>query len=172
MRTAYLLEMAALLAIGAACAGGAVSPLRAQTPPAMPNPANPAASQGGQELRWGPAPDVFPAGAEMAVLQGDPSAAGEIFTVRMRMPDGYIIPAHWHPTDEHVTVLQGTLMVGLGDRYDPSRFVATLGPGGFITAKAHMNHYVMAHGPTVVQVHAMGPFEMTYVNPADDPRGH
>src|SRR5690348_7705036 len=105
MRTAYLLEMAALLAIGAACAGGAVSPLQAQTPPGMPNPANPAASNSGQALNWVPAPDVFPAGAEMAVLQGDPSAAGEIFTVRMRMPDGYIIPAHWHPTDEHVTVL-------------------------------------------------------------------
>jgi quercetin dioxygenase-like cupin family protein len=121
---------------------------------------------------WGPAPGIFPAGAQMAVMQGDPSAAGQIFTVRLRLPDGYSIPAHWHPTDEHVTVLSGTLLVGVGDRFNPSGFLPPLGPGGFITAAAHMNHFAMARGQTEIQVHALGPFAMTYVNPADDPSRH
>lgn len=175
MRTGYLLGMAALLAIGAACAEGEVNPLRAQMPSGRTGPANPAARSASPQdegFHWGPAPAVFPKGAEMAVLDGDPSAAGKSFIVRLRFSNGYVIPAHWHPTDENVTVIEGTLMVGLGDRYDPSRFAATLRPGGFITAKAHMNHYVMARGRTEVQVQAMGPFEMTYVNPADDPRKH
>ena len=121
---------------------------------------------------WGPAPAAFPAGAEMAVLQGDPGAAGEIFTVRLRFPNGYVLPAHWHPTDEHVTVISGTFLVGLGDRFDQEAFVPPLRAGGFITAPAHVNHFAMARGRTEVQVHAIGPFAMTYVDPADDPRNH
>ncbi|HEU4630566.1 MAG TPA: cupin domain-containing protein, partial [Gemmatimonadaceae bacterium] len=124
-----------------------------------------------QELHWGPAPDAFPAGAEMAVLQGDPGAAGALFTVRLRFPDGYILPAHWHPTDEHVTVIAGTFLVGVGDHLDRGKFLPPLRAGGFITANAHMNHFAMARGRTEVQVHAIGPFAMTYVDPADDPRG-
>ena len=54
------------------------------------------------ELKWGPAPAIFPAGAKMAVLQGDPGKPG-LFTVRLDMPDGYRIPPHWHPADEHIT---------------------------------------------------------------------
>jgi quercetin dioxygenase-like cupin family protein len=122
------------------------------------------------EIEFGPAPDVFPAGAEMAVMQGDPSVAGEVFTVRLRFPDGYVLPPHWHPTDEHVTVISGTLLVGLGDTFDEAAFLPPLEAGGFITAPANANHFAMAQGATEVQVHAIGPFELTYVNPDDDPR--
>jgi quercetin dioxygenase-like cupin family protein len=118
-------------------------------------------------LNWGPAPAVFPAGAKMAVLQGDPSKA-ELFTVRLDMPLGYTIPPHFHPTDEHVTVISGTFLVGMGDTVDRSKMM-TLPAGGFVTAGAKMHHYAIAKGHTVVQVHAMGPFQLTYVNPADDP---
>jgi quercetin dioxygenase-like cupin family protein len=69
-------------------------------------------------IKFGPAPAVFPAGAEMAVLQGDPGVAGAIFTVRLRFPDGYVLPAHFHPTDEHVTVISGKFLVGIGDKFD------------------------------------------------------
>jgi hypothetical protein len=171
MRTAYLLGAAALLATSAACADRDATPLQAQTPAATPGSPAEARSASPQEdgFAWGPAPAIFPAGAEMAVLQGDPSAAGEVFTVRLRLPNGYVLPPHWHPTDENVTVIRGTFLVGIGDRFDPSRFAATLRPGGFITAHARMNHYAVARGPTEVQVHAMGPFALTYVNPADDP---
>lgn len=118
--------------------------------------------------QWGPAPAFFPAGARFAVLQGNPGEDG-VFTVRLEMPDGYMIPPHWHPTDEHVTVISGELRLGMGDAVDTTS-VMTLNSGGFITAAAEAHHYAIAEGKTVVQVHGMGPFTITYVNPADDPR--
>lgn len=122
------------------------------------------------KIEFALAPPVFPAGAELAVLQGDPHVAGEVFTVRLRFPDGYVVPAHWHPTDEHVTVISGTLLVGLGDTFDEKALLPPLETGGFITAPANVNHFATARGETEVQVHAIGPFELTYVNPEDDPR--
>jgi len=119
------------------------------------------------ELKWGPAPAVFPAGAKLAVLQGDPGGTG-LFTVRLDLPNGYTIMPHFHPTDEHVTVIQGTFLVGMGDAADFTKSQA-LPPGGFITAGANMHHFARAKGHTVVQVTAMGPFALTYVNPSDDP---
>ena len=129
-----------------------------------------ALAQGGADpaIKWGPAPAVFPAGAQMAVLQGDPSGTG-LFTVRLRLPNGYKIPPHTHPTDEHVTVVSGSFSVGMGKTFDPSKMMA-LSAGGFATAPANEAHYAVAKGATVVQVHAMGPFAMTYVNPADTPK--
>ena len=58
-----------------------------------------------KEIKWGPAPPVVPKGAEAAVLDGDPFKDGSFYTLRLKMPDGYKIPPHWHPTDENVTVL-------------------------------------------------------------------
>ena len=124
------------------------------------------ASQGG--VTWGPAPAVFPAGAQMAVLQGDPSGSA-LFTVRLRLPDGYKLAPHTHPTDEHVTVISGTFRVGMGTTIDPKGMM-TLQPGGFVTAPANHAHYAIAQGVTIVQVHALGPFALTYVNPADNPQ--
>jgi quercetin dioxygenase-like cupin family protein len=114
-----------------------------------------------------PGPASFPAGSEIAVLQGDPSQAAP-YTVRVRLPDGYRLPPHFHPTDENVTVVEGTFLVGMGDVID-LQSVTTLGTGGFITAPAGGHHFAVARGRTVVQVHGMGPFAITYVNPADDP---
>jgi quercetin dioxygenase-like cupin family protein len=118
-------------------------------------------------LKWGPAPAVFVAGAKMAVLQGDPSKT-EQFTIRLDLPSGYTIAPHFHPTDEHVTVIEGTFLVGMGDKLDASKTMA-LPVGGFVTAGANQHHFGIAKGRTIVQVHAMGPFALTYVNPADDP---
>ena len=120
-----------------------------------------------QAIQWGPAPPNLPAGAKLAVLQGDPSKDG-LFTIRLDMPDGYKIPPHFHPTDENVTVVEGTFLVGMGDKLDPAQTTA-LPAGGFVTAGAGQHHFGIAKGHTVVQVHAMGPFALTYVNPADDP---
>ena len=119
-------------------------------------------------VKWGPAPPFFPAGARFMVLQGDPSTTG-IFTVRLEMPPGYTIRPHFHPTDEHVTVVTGTLILGMGDSVR-TRGAHALTAGGFITAKAQEHHFAVARGRTVVQVHGQGPFAITYVNPKDDPR--
>ena len=120
-------------------------------------------------LTWGPAPAAFPSGAKMAVVSGDPSKAAP-FTVELSMPDGYRIPPHFHPTDETVEVKDGTFLVGMGDTLDVSKTdTMKVGAKGSLPAKAH--HYAVARGAVVVSVTSMGPFAMTYVNPADDPRG-
>jgi uncharacterized RmlC-like cupin family protein len=120
-----------------------------------------------KEVKWGPAPPILPKGAMMAVMAGDPGAAG-LVSVRLKMPAGYKIPAHWHPTDEQVTVLSGTLAIGMGDKLDETKGV-TLRAGGFGVAPAHMNHYAWTKTGAVIQINLMGPFALTYVNAADDP---
>ena len=127
-----------------------------------------AAKTGGDGLKWGPAPAVFPAGAQMAVVQGDPGSSS-LFTVRLRFPNGYKIAPHTHPTDENLTIISGSFRVGMGKTFDEKQMM-TLKTGGFATAPANMAHYAEAHGTTVVQVHAIGPFSLTYVNPADTPK--
>ena len=120
------------------------------------------------QIKFGPAPAIFPPGAEFAVVQGDPSVAGQIFTVRLRFPNGYVLPPHRHPTDEHVTVLRGTFLFGRGEDFSPHALTAYKA-GGFVSAGANMAHFASARGVTEVQVHAIGPFQLTYVHPEDDP---
>ena len=122
------------------------------------------------DLHWGPAPAVFPKGAEMAVVTGDPSKAAP-FTVELKMPNGYRIPPHFHPTDETVEIVQGTFLFGMGDVFDVAKTKPMpMGDKGTIPAKMH--HFATAQGPTIVAVSAMGPFAITYVNMADDPTMH
>jgi len=134
--------------------------------PALHSQAAPAAKPSGP--RWGPAPAVFPSGAKMAVLSGDPGMAAP-FTVELAFPAGYRIPPHSHPTAETVTVKKGTLLVGMGDTFDASKAKPMqVGDSGSIPANAH--HFAAASGTTFITVSAMGPFAMTYVHAADDPR--
>ena len=127
-----------------------------------------ASAQAPSQLKWGPAPPVFPAGGQMAVVKGDPGKAAE-FTVQLKFPDGYAIAPHWHPTDEHLKVVSGTFKVGMGKKVEAAKMM-TLKVGDSATAPAKEPHYAKAQGATVVQVHAMGPFALTYVNPADMPK--
>jgi quercetin dioxygenase-like cupin family protein len=127
----------------------------------------PAARNELRTANWGPAPAVFAKGVEMAVLQGDPAGNGE-FTVRLRFPHGYKLAPHTHPTDENITVISGEFSVGVGTKFDKDGML-TLSAGGFVTKKAERAHFAMAHGVTVVQIHAVGPFALTYVNPTDMP---
>jgi uncharacterized RmlC-like cupin family protein len=120
------------------------------------------------EARWSPAPPGLPEGAEITVLEGDPTQAG-LFTIQLKMPDGYKLSPHWHPTDERVTVVQGNLMAGMGETWE-ERSMREMTPGGFMMLPAKNPHYVMAKGETIVQVQAEGPFDLTYINPTDDPR--
>lgn len=120
------------------------------------------------DLKWGPAPAALPAGAQAAVLTGDPSKPG-LFTVRLKFPPGYKIAPHTHPTDELVTLISGEVSFAMGETADPARFTQ-MTPGAFVKAPAGMAHYVSTPGGAVVQVIAQGPFEVKYVNPADDPR--
>ena len=119
------------------------------------------------QLKWGDPPPVFQKGAQFTVVSGDPGQAG-LYCVRLKMPAGYKIMPHWHPTDEHVTVLQGKFALGMGEKFDEAS-MTELPPGGYALLPAEMRHYAMAKTDAVVQVHGMGPFALTYVNPSDDP---
>jgi len=119
-------------------------------------------------LKWGPAPPVLPKGGQMAVLAGDPGKPGP-FVVRLKMPSGYKIPPHQHPTDEAVTVISGDFRFGMGDKLDEAK-AEKLGTGGFVDLPKNMNHYAFSGGgEVVVQINSEGPFAIKYVNPADDP---
>jgi hypothetical protein len=120
------------------------------------------------KLQWGPNP-ALPAGAVAALLDGDPSKAGGTFTVRVKMPDGYKVPPHWHPSDENVTVIQGALLIGTGEKFDAGK-MEPVPAAGFMHMPKEMRHFAMAKGDTIIQVHGVGPFEINYLNPADDPR--
>ena len=119
-----------------------------------------------EAVTWTDAPPVFEKGAKMAVLYGDPSRPG-LFVMRLKLPANYKIMPHWHPTDELVTVISGEFATGMGDKLDPN--AKPMGPGAFVSLPAKMHHYGFATKDTVVEVSSMGPFAITYVNPADDP---
>lgn len=119
-------------------------------------------------IAWGEPPPVFERGASFAVISGDPGKAG-LFVVRLKMPSGYKIAPHFHPTDEHVTVLSGTFGLGMGDKLDKAA-AKPLTAGGYALLPAQMHHYAIAMTEATVQVHGMGPFQLTYVNPADIPK--
>ena len=119
------------------------------------------------DIKWGDAPAVFPPGAKMAVLYGNPAEKG-LYVVRLKTPDGYKIPAHWHPQRESVTVISGMFYLGMGDKLDETKGMA-MPAGSFGSMPAKMRHFAWVKGDTEVQVHGMGPFQLTYVDPADDP---
>ncbi|GAC1515732.1 MAG: cupin domain-containing protein [Gemmatimonadaceae bacterium] len=119
-------------------------------------------------ITWTAASAMLPPGAKVAALEGDP-AKHEAFTVRLNMPDGYQIAPHTHPAVEHVTIMSGSLMIGMGNKFDESS-MKTLPSGTFGVIPVGMAHYVKAKGETVLQLHGVGPWRVVYVNKADDPR--
>jgi anti-sigma factor ChrR (cupin superfamily) len=114
------------------------------------------------DLKWAP----IMKGAEMAVVSGDPSAAGAPYVLRLRCTDGSKIPAHWHPEDENLTVLKGVFLVGMGEAFDETKLQA-IRVGNFTTVPKEMRHFAACKGETIIQVHGAGPFKVNWVNPAE-----
>ncbi|MHB1174694.1 MAG: cupin domain-containing protein [Sulfuriferula sp.] len=119
------------------------------------------------DLKWAEVPSI-PPGAMIAVIEG-PMNEPAPFTVRLKFPANYKLPAHWHPAIEHVTVISGTFNMGTGDKLDTSKTHA-LPPGAVAIMQPKTNHFAWTKEETVVQLHGVGPWGITYVNPADDPR--
>ena len=119
------------------------------------------------KVTWIDPPPSLPPGAKVAAISGDPSKP-EPFTIRLQLPAGYRIAPHWHPTDEHVTVLSGTFSAAMGKTFD-QKALADLPAGSYAVMSATMPHYAVAKTPATLQVHGTGPFVLNYVNPADDP---
>jgi uncharacterized protein (TIGR02246 family) len=112
---------------------------------------------GAADLKWVPLelPGFMP-GLQMVVIHGDPSSTGH-YTLRLRFPDGYNFPSHWHPKGEHITVVRGTFKLGMGVREgaEPLKFYKT---GDFLYIPAKMPHFGGATGITEIQLHGEGPF--------------
>ena len=147
-------------------AGLTLSPLAAGQQPTASDSSHVMLTPG--EVKWGDAPTSLPLGAKAAAIEGDPAKAG-FFTLRIQLPANYRIPPHWHPAVEHVTVLSGTFHVGTGDKLEESKAKA-LTQGSLMAMPAKTNHFGFTKGATEIQLHGMGPWGITYVNPADDPR--
>lgn len=120
------------------------------------------------EVAYKPGPPTLPAGAEFAVLLGNPAEEGP-FVMRLKFPAGYEIPPHRHPKEEHVTVLEGGFGMAMGEQHDRGA-APLMGPGTFIQIPTGEAHFAWTDEETVVQINAMGPFGIEYVNAADDPR--
>ena len=153
--TASVVGLAIVFGLAAAQANSS-----AQTPPGhLVNPA---------DMKWGPAPPGLPPGGQLAVLSGDPGKPGP-FTISVKFGDGYTIRPHWHPTAENIVVVSGALLVGMGDKYNDAA-MKPLEAGGFAAMPAKTSHFVKAKGATTLMISSTGPFEITYVDPKDDPR--
>ena len=121
------------------------------------------------QTQWQPAAAPLPPGAEVAVLDGDPSQAGAQYSIGLKMPDGYKIPPHWHPMDASVVVVKGVFVMGLGDKFDRSKG-HELAAGAFMRMSKGVHHFEWNIGETIIYVYGAGPLDTIYVNPADDPR--
>lgn len=120
------------------------------------------------EIDWVEGPGSFQPGTHFAVLEGDPGKDG-IFTMQIRLPDGFIINPHWHPNVERLTVLRGTFLLGSGETVDEGSAMV-LEAGSYTAMPPEMVHFAVAEGETVVQLTSVGPWEINYVNPEHDPR--
>lgn len=114
------------------------------------------------DLKWKP----IIKGCDMAVVEGNPDTEGQPFVIRFHCSDGTKVPAHWHPTDENLTVLKGAFLIAMGDTFDESK-LQTMNVGNFLLLPKEMHHFALNKGETIVQVHGMGPFKVNWVNPSE-----
>lgn len=121
-----------------------------------------------KDLKWMDGPEGLPPGAKFTVLFGNPGAPGP-FTVRAMLPAGYKVPPHFHATDENITVIAGDFGIGMGDALDMAKG-DVLSASGFTAMPAGMHHFAWTKKGATIQIHGMGPFAITYLNPSDDPR--
>jgi hypothetical protein len=121
-----------------------------------------------EEMKWADGPASLPVGAQYTVIEGDLTKEGP-FTARFKLPANYTIPPHWHPAIEHVTVIKGSFHMGKGERFDKSKAMK-LPLGGFAMMNIGTKHFAFTTEETIVQIHGIGPWGITYVNEEDDPR--
>ena len=114
------------------------------------------------DLKWKP----IIKGCDLATVEGNADVDGQPFVIRLRCADGSKVPAHWHPTDENVTVLKGTFLIGMGETFDESK-LQTMNVGNFLLMPKETRHFAASKGETIVQAHGTGPFKVNWVNPSE-----
>ncbi len=120
------------------------------------------------DMEWKAGPPSLPPGAQMTLLEGDPSKEG-FFAMRARFPAGYVIPPHFHPNEERLTIIEGTFLLGMADKVDEAKY-QSFSAGSYIAMPPGMPHFAKAKTDVVVQLATNGPWDIIYLNPADDPR--
>jgi hypothetical protein len=172
MRTTFMLLSALALLLG--CGGGGDRTADRDAGATGDQPATDTmasastASTDTAGLAWGPPPPALPSGSKVAVVSGDPAKPGP-FTIRIDMPPDYAVRPHYHPAIETVRLLEGTLHLGHGPKWDEQAF-KTVAPDQPVSMPAKQPHFVHAASRVLIEVQSTGPFEVTYVNPKDDPR--
>lgn len=111
----------------------------------------------------------FVSGMEIAVIRGDPGVEGEPYTIRLRFPDGYRFPPHWHPVAENLTVIEGTFLLAMGEEAVEGQ-LTTYRPGDYLYIAGRHPHFGGASGRTVIQLHGSGPFDIIVVGSPEDTR--
>ena len=154
MKTSYV----ALAVLFTTLAAGAVSPAAAQNHLIVPV----------EKIQWQAAPPILPPGAQIAVLEGNPAEKGPV-VMRLKFPANYTIPPHWHSMTERIVVVSGVFHYSMGESVDRAGSQA-LNAGSFVSLPGKMHHYAWTKTPTVVQINLEGPFDLFYINPADDPQ--
>jgi hypothetical protein len=165
--------MKTLAAVSLAIALLSLAPARAADPDKKDSKDKKAAAGKGEavtilarDIQWGDAPPDLPKGAKLAVMHGDPSKK-DPFSVRLKLPDGYKIPPHWHTKDEQLTILSGNFVLHMGDTMDAPAH--ELGAGAYHFLPGKMHHAAEAKGEVILQLDGTGPFDIHYLNPADNP---
>lgn len=120
------------------------------------------------KIVWSNGPASLPPGSKMVILEGDLSAPGP-FTARLLLPSNYKISPHFHPAVEHVTVIKGSFFMGAGKEFN-EKTATEIKSGGFAVMPVGYAHFAFTKGPATIQLHGMGPWGITYINEADDPR--
>jgi len=124
-----------------------------------------------EDMQWGTGPLEMPAGLQMTILEGDPNAVGP-FTIRLKFPEKYSIPLHWHPSDIRLTMLSGGADLKITSEQgivDPQLGGKML-PMSFVLVPARMQTQFTFDVETIMELNGYGPFEIFYVNPDEDPR--
>lgn len=165
---AVLVGVLPLVGCGRASQGGPETVSQVSAEHALPGGAHPHTFFTPSEMKWQDGPPPLPAGAQFVVLEGDITRP-EPFTMRVRVPAGYLVPPHSHPSLEHATVISGKWNIGMGNVVDRSKANA-LPAGSFAYLPGGTQHFAFAEADTVIQTHGIGPWGITYVNPSDDPR--
>ena len=119
-------------------------------------------------VKWSQGPTSLPKVVQISLLAGDQAKTGP-FTLRLKIPGNTVLAPHTHAKLESVTVLSGAIYHEDGEKLDNSRGTL-LTPNGFVSLPPDMAHSLWTTRPTVIQVSGTGPFDLHYINPADDPR--
>jgi hypothetical protein len=115
-----------------------------------------------ENIKWIDAPLPLPSGSKVAILEGNPKQEA-IFTIRVMLPAYFKIPAHWHPKDERVTVIEGVVYVGFGDKTDTTN-AAKFSDGSFYVNPLESHHYVFTQSEgCMLQITGVGPWVLNYI---------